>query len=227
MSPFDSPRTAYPVTQAQIAYNELRRAITSGELPGGAHIVQSEWADRIDVSITPIREAIRRLEQDGLARSEAHKGTTVTKLSFEGASEIYALRQVVDPLQLKKSQGHIAGTIDQARELCVDMNVRTDPVEFCDLDLRFHCIIMGLDDSWTSRMARYLLVAASPYVTILLAAKPSLMAKSNEDHFRMIEAVEANDTEKMVRLHTQHLTEMMTALGDVSFPISANKSAPQ
>ncbi|MEJ5997046.1 GntR family transcriptional regulator [Corynebacterium sp. H130] len=227
MSPLDPATSAHPVTQAQIAYNALRRAITSGELPGGAHIVQSEWADRIDVSITPVREAIRRLEQDGLARSEAHKGTTVTTLNLAAAEEIYALRQVIEPMQLRRTQGRLAGTVEQARQLCDQMAAQTDPVEFCDYDQKFHRLFLGLDDSWTSRVTGHLLMAASPYITIALNTKLELMAVANEQHFQLLAAVEKGDLAELISVNARHLTETMAVLEGVTFPISLNNSAQQ
>lgn len=227
MSPLEGLRISRRTTQAQVAYNELRRAITSGELPGGTHIVQSEWADRLDVSITPIREAIRRLEQDGLAHSEAHKGTTVTQLSFEAAEEIYTLRRTLEPVQYRLAAGRLSGTVDEARELCVEMNDVRDPVEFCDLDLRFHFIIMGLNDSWTSRVARLLGIAAGPYITISLHADPQLMAVANEEHFQLLDALEEGDIDRVISLNARHLEHAVDVLKTVRFPISSNKSAQQ
>lgn len=225
MSPLNGGNAYRRTTQAQLAYNELRRAITSGVLPGGAHIVQSEWADRLDVSITPIREAIRRLEQDGLARSEAHKGTTVTELSFAGAEEIYTLRRAVEPIQFRWANGRTSGTIEQARELCLAMNDVRDPVAFCDLDLRFHCIIMGIDDSWTSRVTKFLGVAASPYITVCLNANPSLMAVVNEEHFQLLGAIESKDIDRAIALNSRHLEHTIQVLKTIRFPIEPDTSA--
>lgn len=227
MNPVHYDGSSRRTTQAQVAYNELRRAITSGDLPGGAHIVQSEWADRLDVSITPIREAIRRLEQDGLAHSEAHKGTTVTQLTFEGSQEIYTLRHAVEPIQYRKANGRIAGTFEEARELCTEMNEVKDPVEFCDLDLRFHCILMGIDKSWTSRVTRFLCAAASPYITVCLHSDPKLMPQANEQHFQMIDAMESGDVETAIAINSQHLNQTLNVLRSVRFPICSDRSEQQ
>lgn len=209
-------RTGRALTQAQIAYNELRRAITSGMLPGGAHIIQSEWADRLDVSITPIREAIRRLEQDGLAESEAHKGTTVTSLSLDDAEEIFRLRVVINELQLRKNNCLAEDDLRKARELCTEMDDTRDGIEFADLYQAFHCMVLGPDSSRMSRISQNLVLAAGPYVTVLFLAKPELMKTANEQNYEILEAAEHQAVEEMVALNAKHLQCCLSALRSVN-----------
>lgn len=207
-----------PITQAQYAYNELRRAIASGVLAGGTHIVQSEWAEKLDVSITPIREAIRRLEQDGLAQSVAHKGTMVIGLSMARAEEICQLRRVLDPMQLQRANCRLAGTETQARELCLEMNDLEDPVQFSDLDIEFHRIIMGLDDSWTARFVHNLTLAASPYVSVTLHTYPEKMAVANEQHFQMLDAAVAGDLQQLIHFNAEHNKANWELLRTITLP---------
>lgn len=208
-----------PLTQAQFAYNELRRHITSGQLFGDAHIVQSEWAERLNISITPVREAIRRLEQDGLAKSEAHKGTTVIGMSIDRAREIHELRCVLDPMQIRRADGALAGTVDEASGLCLRMSRTDDPVEFCDLDLEFHRIVMGIDDSWTARIARNLTIVAAPYLALTLHADPGRMDKENGQHEALVDALSAPDLDRYLQLHLAHITETFEQLGSLKLPV--------
>ncbi|QTH58516.1 GntR family transcriptional regulator [Corynebacterium hindlerae] len=218
MSPLQVSRPLMPLTQAQYAYNELRSAITTGQLPGGAHIVQSEWAARLDVSITPIREAIRRLEQDGLARSEAHKGTTVNPFSIDRAAEIVSLRKALDPMQFRRVAESSPSRAAHAAELYAKMQELNDPVQFSDLDLEFHRVVMGIDESWTARLTQTLIVASSPYVAVALAHNPRLLEKENEHHAQFVAALKAGDVEGLIELNEQHVSQVFHALQDVDLP---------
>ena len=61
-----------------IAYEVLRHAIITGEIPAGERIVETEYASRLHISRTPLREALRRLERDGLVNAERTSGRFVT-----------------------------------------------------------------------------------------------------------------------------------------------------
>ena len=65
-----------------IAYEVLRHAIITGEIPAGERIVETEYASRLHISRTPLREALRRLERDGLVEYEMRRGVMVRALTL-------------------------------------------------------------------------------------------------------------------------------------------------
>ena len=68
-------------SKSDVAYHELRRMILNGELPAGSRLAQYVLADRMGMSITPLREAIRRLSSEGLIEIDKHKDTRVSTIS--------------------------------------------------------------------------------------------------------------------------------------------------
>ncbi len=74
----------------------LRDAIASGQLPPGERILQEDLADRLQVSATPIREAISELVSDGLLVHEAHKGVCVVELTPAEVREVYMIRGLLE-----------------------------------------------------------------------------------------------------------------------------------
>jgi DNA-binding GntR family transcriptional regulator len=85
-------------SKSDIAYDELRRRILSGEYEPGATIGQARFAAEIGLSTTPLREALRRLATEGLVDLGAHKDARVVRLSPEDGLTLYEVRQAVDPV---------------------------------------------------------------------------------------------------------------------------------
>lgn len=83
---------------AEQAYELLRDAVISQQIPAGARLSVPELARRLGISRSPVREAIARLVHDRLAISEARRGAVVASLSREDLMEIYDVREVLEGL---------------------------------------------------------------------------------------------------------------------------------
>lgn len=89
---------AFSVTKTQAAYDAIRQAIETGEFPPGSRLLVSGLQQRLGISPTPIREALRMLQSDGLATSQAHLGMTVTSYAQADIEEVYRIREMLEPL---------------------------------------------------------------------------------------------------------------------------------
>src|SRR4051812_27499464 len=85
-------------TKSDFAYTRVRELILSGELEPGAVINQAFLAKEIGISTTPLREALRRLKQQGLVELDAHRDARVTPLDAEEARDLLEVRRSLDPL---------------------------------------------------------------------------------------------------------------------------------
>lgn len=85
-------------TKSDLAYTHLRELILSGELQPGAVLPQSALAREIGISTTPLREALRRLKQEGLVDLDAHRDARVRPLDAAEARDLLELRAGLDPL---------------------------------------------------------------------------------------------------------------------------------
>ncbi|MFI7133235.1 GntR family transcriptional regulator [Nonomuraea sp. NPDC050153] len=104
MSPTE-PRP--PMSKAEYVYSVLLDEIRTARIPGGTALRAGEVARRLGVSVTPVREALRRLEKDRLISYEAHHGATVVDLGDEAVAEYYGLRAVVEGLGARLAAGRI------------------------------------------------------------------------------------------------------------------------
>ncbi|MHA6624930.1 GntR family transcriptional regulator [Pseudonocardia sichuanensis] len=91
-------KPARTTTKAEEAFSVVRRKIERGELPGGAKLTLQSLSDEMQMSLTPIREALRMLQAHGLVEYRPHHGHVVTRYSIPRAEEIYLLRVTLEPL---------------------------------------------------------------------------------------------------------------------------------
>ena len=85
-------------TKSDLAYTRVRGLILSGELAPGAVLPQAALAQTIGMSTTPLREALRRLKQEGLVELDAHRDARVRPLDATEARDLLEIRRSLDPL---------------------------------------------------------------------------------------------------------------------------------
>ena len=106
----------------EIAYEVLKHAIITGEIPAGERIVETDYADRLHISRTPLREALRKLERDGLVEYVPRRGVVVRAFTIADVEEIYTIRNALEMLTLpaiieKATEEDIASLRAQLREM--------------------------------------------------------------------------------------------------------------
>ena len=202
-----------PVTSGDFAYAALTNAIVTGELEADSRIVQADWAEKLGVSVTPLREAIRRLQADGMVKQVPHKGATVVGLRRDEAEEIYSLREILEPKLVAPAIEAITPQIHEvALALCNDMSNTTDPTLFSELNTKFHSCLTDTVSGWTARLAYTLRMAAAPYVNLTLRQFPEQMQSSNQEHFELLEAYDSRDVEKAKTVAVRHLRSSLSLL---------------
>ena len=84
----------------EIAYETLKHAIITGDLPAGSRIVETDYAERMHISRTPLREALRKLERDGLVEYMLRRGVIVRAFTIADVEEIYTIRNCLEMITL-------------------------------------------------------------------------------------------------------------------------------
>jgi DNA-binding GntR family transcriptional regulator len=128
-------------TKADAAYGELRRRILDGTISPGSSLNQDRLAVEFGVSTTPLREAVRRLESEGLLSFSAHKEVTVSSVQMEGLLDIYEVREAMDALAARLAAiRHTAEEADLINQAC--RSLRSSPsIDPLALNRRFHRVI--------------------------------------------------------------------------------------
>lgn len=128
-----------------VVFNTLREAILKGNLRPGERLMELQLADKLGVSRTPIREAIRMLEQEGLAVTIPRRGAEVAKMTLKDMEDVLEIRDALDELAVRLACERISD--EQIRRLIgeqetfADSTRSKDVKEIADSDVRFHDII--------------------------------------------------------------------------------------
>ena len=134
-----------------VVFNTLRQAILRGELKPGERLIEIQLANKLGVSRTPIREAIRKLELEGLVLMIPRKGAEVADITEKSLRDVLEVRKALEELAVQLTCDKI--TKEQIRELeqAAEQFKKTlksnDITEIAEADVRFHDIIYLATDN--------------------------------------------------------------------------------
>ncbi|WP_346867967.1 GntR family transcriptional regulator [Clostridium sp. UBA1353] len=194
----------------EIVLKELRTAIFTGDINPGDRLIENNIATAMGVSRTPVREALRQLESEGLAVNIPRKGTIVKGICIEDAIEIYDIREVLEGLAVRGACMHISRIeIRELREIIENMKKLIDTneeKEYVEVHNRFNKII--LDACHNKR-----LISQMEYIYEYLQSlrKISLMTKERKldalkEHIEIVDAIEVGDEELAEERARDHVT---------------------
>lgn len=192
----------------------LRRAILSGELESGSRLVQAELAANLEVSTTPVREALRDLASEGLIRFDPHRGAVVTELRADELEDIYEIRRILEPHAMRQAIPHITDkTLATLRKLHERMQAERHSATFVDLNRTFHMAIYEAGvSSRLVQILRGLEDAAVMYIGASLKSVEGLRDQAIHDHGDILDAIERKDIEGAVEAIQHHLQLPLKAI---------------
>jgi len=193
---------------AELAYGRIRQAITDGELKPGASLREAAVADWLAMSRTPVRDALRRLESDGLLAHEAHRGAVVATLDESAILELYAMREVLEGSAAALAARHAReDELDTLRHIAAEeAGVLDDPVRLVAINRRFHQAIFRAAHN------RYLLKMLNPVhdgIAIMgrsTLAEPARARAAHAEHVEIVELLARRDAagaEAAARRHSR------------------------
>lgn len=195
-------------TKSEAAFDTLRQRIERGQLPGGAKLTLQELADELQMSLTPVREALRLLQAHGLVEYKRHQGHVVTRYSIHRAQEIYLLRETLEPLATRLAAERATATeLDEIAALhkeFADASAADDgePGVIVDLNALWHRRIYetarsALLDDFIDR-----LWTGVPYQAIWFIHRRHL---SVTDHDAVTQALLARDADTAASVMRDHI----------------------
>ncbi|MGW0038376.1 GntR family transcriptional regulator [Gordonia sp. NPDC003376] len=189
----------------------LRRAIVSGSLAAGSRIVQSDIASRFGVSVTPVREALRQLEAEGLVDFDAFRGATIHKTSRAELIEVYELRKTLIPCSVAAAVMLVSDEqLDEAESLARSMTVEMAASDWVEANRRFHWLMDTCDSLPRTRAILGNLTDLSTlYVGMAIVSEEARRTRAQVDHLEMVAITRRRDIDAAVRLAVAHLEDTL------------------
>lgn len=188
----------------------LRQEILTGEIEPGGRIRVGELERRFGVSHIPIREALRRLEAEGLVVTSPQRATVAAGIALEDLAGLYDLRRIIEvPVAQRAVEAASEADIAAAWQALAELEKATaDPnsVEFFQRHRAFHSALLapGASD-WIQRVLDQLWLSAERYVRLTMAAFGT-MDEAMRDHREMVELLAARQGNELGDLVANHLT---------------------
>jgi DNA-binding GntR family transcriptional regulator len=130
---------------SEIAYDEIKEMILTGDLAQGERIVLEPMSERLNLSITPIREALNKLAQDDLIKVTPRSSYEVISLDPEDINDILDLRELIETFALRTAGEKLASfPVDSLRELFHKINASGSYKKFVEADIKFHEAIIAV-----------------------------------------------------------------------------------
>lgn len=202
---------------AAIVADQLRRAIMHGTLLPGSQLAEADLASRLGVSRGPLREAMQRLVQEGLLRSEPHRGVFVTTLDVDDVHDVYHARLAVEraacELIIRHHRVEAVAELTTVMGRIVAAAADGDPVELSDADQEFHETLVRVSGSpRLRRMAQTLLVEKRMCLNALQDKYPADTQALVEEHRGLVDAIESGDGQLLVSRLVAHMNDALHRL---------------
>ncbi len=188
------PPAAMQGSRGDLAYARLFEAIERGELKPGTRLVELELSAWLGASRTPVREALGRLESEGLVARDPSRGVVVAELDHGLVAELYAMREVLEGTAAALAARHASeAEIDALREIAqLDRGVE-DAIRLARVNRHFH------EALFRSAHNRFLLRAVNALRQSMVLLGPTTLAtpgrpdKARGEHERIVEAISRRD----------------------------------
>jgi DNA-binding GntR family transcriptional regulator len=221
-------------TLSESAYAAIRRKIITGAFAPSSKLVVANLASALDLSATPINEALAALEREGLVTYLPHRGYFVSAVTPEHVAEVYSVREVFELLAVRlAAQQADRPTVERLRGVLRDAreSIRQgDTSTFSDLDVEFHRIIWTSTNNSLAMRIGELIGGQIRLLVATTARAPGRFRGAFEEHSEIYRAIRAGNPKAAVTAMRKHIRNAGTALARASaeqFAEDANESTPR
>jgi DNA-binding GntR family transcriptional regulator len=209
--------TAVQPTKRDQIVDELRRRILSGDLARGARMPQDDLARDFGASITPVREALRQLEAEGLVVSEPHRGVRVAGVDLAEVTATYVVRRLTETYAMRRATLRLSRRdLARARRLLEDGTGESTR----DRNREFHFLFY--DRCGMPALTRRIAGMWQAFPWDLTLDSEGRAEQSHREHLVILEAAEAGDPEAVAEATAVHLrngfSSILRRLDDRSGP---------
>jgi DNA-binding GntR family transcriptional regulator len=204
---------------ADLVYSALRDAIAGGTLAPGSHLREHPLARHFGVSTTPVREALRRLERDGLVSVHLHRGAVVTAFNPREIVSLYEIREVLECRAVRRAALARPRDFSRVEELLRESKAvaeKPDQIAFNRVDVAFHRALYEVGGNLQlaeliERVHRQI-QGVRARCAIYLPGRPGI---SYAEHQTILAAVKARDADRAEALTRTHILVVRDMVADL------------
>ncbi|HVR79609.1 MAG TPA: GntR family transcriptional regulator [Acidimicrobiia bacterium] len=195
------------MTAVELVRDTIRMAILRGELAGGTRLVQTEIAQQLGVSTTPVREAMRALASEGMITLGNHRIGTVRSLAWDEMIEIIDIRRALEEVAIRLAINTISDAeLEKATALAEELAEEEDLGPWVQMNIDFHSIFHRATS--TKRLADVLInleAAMGVFVAQAQRLNPEIRDRAVAEHYALLKAYEDRDEERALKVQLRHL----------------------
>lgn len=194
-------------SKKDLVVDVIREAILSGELVPGARLLQDDLAERLQVSSTPVREALRQLESEGILQSSPNRGVRVAEVDLQAVHEIYLIRANLESLAARLAVPKMRpADLERLRALQAQIEQRIERKEFKELRrLNYELHFAIYEAAGLPELLKLIRGLWTKFPWDTLHVLPGRAYMSADEHIELIEALAAGDAELAGWLMRQHI----------------------
>jgi DNA-binding GntR family transcriptional regulator len=199
--------------------DQIREAIFDGRYAPGAALREVELSEALRVSRGPIREALQKLEREGLVHTEWHRGTTVTALSVQDVAELDSLRAALEALAVRRVVDQASDAdLAQIEKTAAAMDRAETPHEMVRCDIAFHDAVYAaanhsrLASAWEAIRSQVHLFL----ITRVNVSTVGYLEQIRQEHRDLVAALRLGNVDGALKLfaeHRKHAFDVLTSGG--------------
>lgn len=206
---------------ANRTYEALKAAVLANQLPPGTPLSVPELARQLDVSRSPVREAVQRLIYDGLATHVPHRGAEVSRVDLPDLQQLYVVREQLEGLAARLATERL--DVDSLTELRATLAEHeealaneADNVAHIELDTRFHRALRELAANPHLTAALEPITGRSHFALHSLWRSPDAPRLALDEHRRIVDAMVTGDPELAEAAARSHIARLRIRLAQAT-----------
>lgn len=202
-----------------VVFNTLREAILKEDLKPGERLMEQQLAQKLGVSRTPIREAIRMLEQEGLAITTPRKGAEVARMTLKDMEDVLEIREALEELAVKIASEKInEEQLVRLRKVAENFETLTKGgvvKKLAEADVNFHDVIYeAADNPKLVTLLNNLREQLYRYRVEYLK-NPEVYPALISEHEKILESLENHDSKRAMEIMHEHVTNQAVAVKEI------------
>ena len=190
-------------------YGHIYQEILTGERPLGSAISEADVSSKLNVSRSPVREALKILQTEGLVTCYPERGTFVTDMTSQDIEEIFDLRELFETFALKNTCKYMpTEQCDLIEKELLSLDKTSEPETYYQVNEKIHTSIINF--SGNKRLIRYykLIMAQNAIINRISSMTPTHFQNSTQYHLKIIRAIRDRNERKAQEVLLAHLREV-------------------